>query len=232
MIRIRKADDRGHTKTDWLDSRHTFSFSGYKDPEHMGFRALRVINDDLIAPGGGFSTHPHQDMEIITLVVDGTLGHKDILGSTSVMRPGDVQAMSAGSGLTHSEFNHSQTEPLRIIQIWIKPEDKGLAPRYQERGSVETDKRGRLALIASQGGREGSLPIYQDTNLYIGAVGPDDQIVHRLEPGRHAWIQTVSGEVTLNGLPLAEGDGAEMSEEDELEIETSTGGKILLFDLA
>ena len=232
MISIRKADERGHTLIDWLDSRHTFSFGGYRDSEHMGFRALRVINDDRLAPGGGFGTHPHHDMEIITVVVEGALEHRDSVGSSSVMRPGDVQVMTAGSGITHSEFNHSQTEPLRIIQIWIKPDQEGLAPRYEERGLVEMDKRGRLALIASRGGRGDALPIHQDTNLYIGALGADDRIVHHLPPGRHAWIQVVSGAVVLNGHSLLEGDGAGVRDEDELEIRSAKGGEILLFDLA
>ncbi len=232
MISIRKADERGHTLIDWLDSRHTFSFGSYRDPGHMGFHALRVINDDRLAPGSGFSTHPHQDMEIITVVAEGALEHRDSTGSRSVMHSGDVQVMTAGSGITHSEFNHSQSEPLHIIQIWIIPEEKGLPPRYKERGLVEMDKHGKLELIASRGGRGRALPIHQDVGLYISTVGADDLIVHPLPSNRHAWIQVMSGEVLLNGHSLIEGDGAGVSEEEELEFRSTEGGEILLFDLA
>ncbi|MGQ0663760.1 MAG: pirin family protein [Pseudomonadota bacterium] len=232
MITPRPAAARGRTHIDWLDSRHSFSFAEYWDPDHMGFRALRVINDDRVAAGAGFPTHGHRDMEIITYVLDGAIEHKDSLGNGSVIRPGEVQVMSAGTGIRHSEFNPSRTEPMRLLQIWIVPERDGLLPRYDQKAFPLGERRGRLRLVCSRDGREGSVTIFQDTDLYAAVLAPGERVSHPPRPGRHAWLQVALGEVALNGLALGPGDGAGASGEPRLDIVGATAAEILLFDLA
>jgi redox-sensitive bicupin YhaK (pirin superfamily) len=232
MITVRPAAERGRTLWDWLDSRHTFSFGDYHDPRHMGFRALRVVNDDRVAPGGGFGTHAHRDMEIVTYVLDGALEHRDSLGTGSVIRPGDGQRMSAGTGIRHSEFNHSKTEPVRFLQIWILPERQGLAPGYEQRSFPVAEKRGRWRLIAARDGRQGAVTVHQDVDLYATRLEPGERVAHRLAPGRHAWLQVATGAVALGGRRLAEGDGAAASEEPALEVVAHEPAELLLFDLA
>src|SRR3954447_21276694 len=201
MIAVRPAADRGRTTTDWLDSRHTFSFNDYYDPAYVQFRDLRVINDDKVAPAAGFGTHPHRDMEIITYVVRGALEHKDSLGTGSVIRPGDVQRMSAGTGIRHSEFNPSPTEPVHLLQIWIMPERRGLPPEYEQKAFPEAERRGRWRLVASHDGRDGSVTVHQDVDLYATILGPGESAARPLRPGRYAWVQVARGAVTVNGTP-------------------------------
>jgi redox-sensitive bicupin YhaK (pirin superfamily) len=198
----------------------------------MGYRALRVINDDWIQPGMGFGMHPHRDMEILTYVLEGALEHKDTLGTGAVMRPGDVQRMSAGTGILHSEFNPSRTEPLHLLQIWLLPEESGLKPSYEQRHFAEAERRGRLRLVAAPGGRDGAVAIHQDVELYAGLLDAGESATHRLRPGRHAWVQVARGAVTLNGRPLQEGDGAAVSNEEVLELTGRDAAEVLLFDLA
>jgi len=229
MITIRKANDRGHAEFDWLDSWHIFSFGDYYDPQHMGFRSLRVINDDRIAGGGGFPKHPHRDMEIITVVFAGALEHKDSLGSVEVLRPGEVQRMSAGAGVTHSEYNHSATEPVHLLQIWIIPERKALKPAYGQR---RYDSTNQLRLVASPDGQYDSLTINQDAQLYVGKLAAGTTVNHTLATGRHAWVQVATGTVTLNGQPLVAGDGAAISDEPALNILATAASEVLVFDLA
>ncbi|MGH7898934.1 MAG: pirin family protein [Candidatus Binatia bacterium] len=232
MITIRKSEDRGHAEHGWLDSRHTFSFADYHDPEHMGFRSLRVINEDRVQPGAGFPTHPHRDMEIVTYVLDGALEHEDSMGSGSVIRPGDVQRMTAGTGVTHSEYNHSETEPVHLLQIWLLPAAPNLPPGYEQKTFPESEKRGRLRLIASRDGREGSVVVNQDADLYAAVLSRGETVRHVLRPGRHAWIQIVRGDVTVNGERLSAGDGASVSGEPAIEISgADREAEILLFDL-
>jgi len=218
MIAIRAHDQRGGTKFDWLDSSHTFSFGDYRDPDHVGFRTLRVINDDYVEPGRGFSPHSHRDMEIISLVLDGALEHKDSTGTSSVIRPGDVQRMSAGTGITHSEWNHSKTEEVHFLQIWILPDTRGLTPGYEQTSIPEETRRGRLVLLASRDGREGSVSLHQDVALFGARLAPRQTAVHTLGPGRQAWVHLARGTATLNGRPLAAGDGAAVSDETSLTI--------------
>jgi quercetin 2,3-dioxygenase len=232
MITVRPADERGIADHGWLDSRHTFSFADYYDPEHMGFRALRVINDDRVAPGGGFPTHPHRDMEILTYVLDGALEHRDSLGTGSVIRPGDVQVMSAGTGIRHSEFNHSKDEPVRLLQIWMLPEREGLAPRYDQKAFPDAETKGKLRLVASRDGREGAVTIFQDIDLYAAKLAAGERVAHELKTGRHAWVQMARGRAKVNGKALEEGDGVAVSSERRLEIEGVDGAELLLFDLA
>ena len=232
MITLRPAAERGTTRIDWLDSRHSFSFAEYFDPEHMGFRALRVINDDRVAPGGGFPTHPHRDMEILTYVLDGALEHRDSLGTGSVIRPGEVQVMSAGTGIRHSEFNHSAAEPVHLLQIWMLPERKGLAPRYDQKAFDAASRRGRLKLVASRDAREGAVQIFQDIDLYAGNFDRGERATLTLRPGRHAWVQVARGTASVNGNVLREGDGAALSDVREVEIAGVDKGEVLLFDLA
>ena len=232
MITIRKAKERGHTELDWLDSWHSFSFGEYYDPQHMGFRALRVINDDRVSAGGGFPTHPHRDMEIITLVLEGALEHKDSLGTGSVIRPGDVQRMSAGAGIRHSEFNHSQTEPVHFLQIWIEPGRKGPPPSYEQRSFAPEEKRGKLRVVAAPVGADGALTIHQDASLYLTSLSPGEAVNRLLKPGRHAWVHVASGAMTLNGTPLATGDAAAVDEEPTLTLAALKPAEVLLFDLA
>jgi quercetin 2,3-dioxygenase len=232
MITVRKAEERGQTRIDWLESYHSFSFAEYYDPAHMGFRTLRVINDDRIAAGGGFGTHPHRDMEIVTYVVSGALEHKDSLGNGSTIRPGDAQRMSAGTGIRHSEYNHSRSEPVHLLQIWILPERAGLPPGYEQRTFAPADLRGTLRLIASRQGAEGAVTVHQDVALYAGRLAPRENASLSLKPGRHAWVQVARGSIDLNGTPLADGDGAAVSAEQRLEVAAQTDAEVLAFDLA
>lgn len=232
MIIKRAADERGHAHHGWLETYHTFSFASYHDPEHMGFRELRVLNDDTVQAGQGFGTHGHQDMEIISYVVEGALEHRDSMGTGSVLRSGDVQRMSAGRGVTHSEFNHSQDETLRFLQIWMQPESDGRDPEYQEKHFDEEDKRGRLRLIVSPDGRDGSLLIHQDVRVYASLLDAGEQVRHELVPSRHAWIQIVNGRLELNGQELHRGDGTAVSEESILELKGLQESEFLLFDLS
>jgi len=232
MITIRPSEERGHANHGWLDSYHSFSFASYYDPHQMGFRHLRVINQDQVAPDMGFGTHPHKDMEIISYVLSGALEHKDTIGTTSVIRPGEVQRMSAGTGIAHSEYNHSKTEPVRFFQIWILPDQKGLKPSYEQKAFPDAEKRGQLRLVASGDGRDNSVTIHQNVDLYASLLEPGEQVVHNLQQERHAWIQIIKGQIMLNDLPLKAGDGAAISEENRLAIEATKSAEFLLFDLA
>ncbi|MGI2907500.1 pirin family protein [Tolypothrix sp. VBCCA 56010] len=228
---IHDRNARGQTKIGWLDSYHTFSFGNFSDPNRMGFRSLRVINDDRIVPGAGFGTHGHRDMEILTYVLEGALEHKDSLGTGSVILPGEAQVMSAGTGITHSEYNHSQTEPVHLLQIWILPDKQGLKPRYEQKAFPIEEKRGKLRLIAAKDGRDGAVTIHQDVNLYTSVLEPGDVINYHVQPHRYAWLQIAQGIATLNGEELRAGDGVQISVEEQLEISTQVGVEILLFDL-
>jgi redox-sensitive bicupin YhaK (pirin superfamily) len=231
MMTLSPAAARGRTRIDWLDSRHTFSFGEWYDPAHMGFRALRVINDDRVAPGGGFPTHGHADMEIVSYVLEGGLAHKDSLGTGSVIRPGDVQRMSAGTGVRHSEFNESRTEPVHFLQIWILPDRRGHAPGYEQKTFPESERRGRLRLVASPDGRDGSVSLHQDVALWAGVLDEGQRAEVPLAAGRHAWVHVARGAVTINGKRLGEGDGAALSDERAVALE-GHGGEVLVFDLA
>ena len=265
MITVRKAEERGHADHGWLKTHHTFSFAGYYDPDHMGFRFLRVINDDWIAPARGFGAHPHQEMEIVTYVLQGELEHRDGLGNRSVIRPGRVQRMSAGTGIVHSEANPSPNEPVRLLQIWLLPGTPGVQPGYEERDFAPETLRDRLALIVAPGGGlgqatgpnpgatgpnpgatglnsgagvapgdagAGALAIHQDVRIYAARLSPGTEVRRRLEPGRHAWLQIATGAVRLNGVDLAEGDGAAVSGETNLALAAGAESELLLFDLA
>jgi len=232
MIRLRKATERGHARHGWLESFHTFSFAGYYDPKHMGFGDLRVINEDRVQPQRGFGTHSHEDMEIVSYVLEGALAHKDSLGTGSVIRPGDVQRMSAGTGVTHSEFNHSQDELVHFLQIWILPEREGLAPSYEQKHFPASERRGKLRLVASRDAREGSVRVHQDAELYATLLGDGDAVEHALAPGRRAWVQVARGEVELNGVRLEAGDGAAVTDERTLRLARAKDAEVLLFDLA
>lgn len=230
MMTLRKAHERGHADHGWLDTWHTFSFAGYYDPAHLGFRSLRVINDDKVAPGGGFGTHPHRDMEIITYVLSGALEHKDSMGHGSIIRPGQVQYMAAGVGVQHSEFNPSDQNPVHLLQIWIQPDRKALKPRYEEK-SIAQAKAGALQLIASKSGRSGSIAINQDADLYVAKLAIGNQIAQALHPQRHAWLHVALGDVTLNGQRLQSGDAAALSDEARVGLTANSDSQILLFDL-
>ena len=232
MIEIRKSDERGRADHGWLDTHFTFSFADYFDPEHVQFRTLRVMNDDRVAGGGGFPMHPHRDMEIVTYVLEGALEHRDSMGNGSVIKPGDVQYLSAGSGVTHSEFNASKSDPVHLYQIWMLPEKKGLKPAYDQKNFSDAEKRGKLRLVASPDGRDGSVKIRQDNELYATVLGAGDSVKHALKPERHAYVQVARGSVELNGRKLAEGDGAAISEEKAIELTGVKDSEILLFDLA
>jgi redox-sensitive bicupin YhaK (pirin superfamily) len=218
MIIVRKSADRGHFDHGWLDTRHTFSFADYQDPEHMGFRVLRVLNEDRVKPGQGFGRHGHRDMEIISYVLEGALAHEDSSGGGGVLRPGDVQRMSAGTGITHSEFNGSKTEPVHFLQIWILPGEKGIAPSYEQKLFPADERKGRLRLVASPDASDGSLAIHQDARVHAAIVGRGETVTHRLAKGRHAWVQVARGAVDVNGTPLEAGDGAAVSGEHEVKI--------------
>lgn len=232
MQTIRRAADRGRADFGWLDSRHSFSFGEYYDPAHMGFGVLRVINDDRVAGGGGFPTHPHRDMEIVSYVLDGALAHKDSLGTGSTIRPGDVQRMSAGTGIRHSEFNASATDPVHFLQLWFLPERQGLAPGYEQKNFTDADKRDRLRLVASPDGRDGSVTIRSDAALYASLLGKDASVSHDLAAGRGAWLQVARGSVAVGETVLAEGDGLAVSNESRLAIRgVAADSEILLFDV-
>ena len=235
MVQIRRANERGHANHGWLDTNYTFSFSDYYDPRFMGFRSLRVMNEDHVKGGHGFPTHPHKDMEIITYVLEGSLEHKDSMGTGSVIRPGDVQKMSAGTGIRHSEFNPSKTEAVHLYQIWILPEREGIKPNYEQKAIPAEEKQGKLRLVASPNGGNGSnaVKLYQDAELYIAALDKADGVEHKLLDGRHAWVQVARGAVTVNGKELQAGDGAAISGEQGIQITGSAGqSEVLLFDLA
>jgi quercetin 2,3-dioxygenase len=228
MIEIRHRDERGHFDHGWLDTYHTFSFDRYYDPQHMGFRALRVINEDRVAPAQGFGTHPHRDMEIITYILEGALEHKDSMGTGSIIRPGEIQRMSAGTGVTHSEFNPSRNEPVHLLQIWIFPEAKGIKPSYEQKEFNRDEMRGKLRLIAAREPETGAVKIHQDVRLYA-AILEGQTITHDLQKGRFAWLQVARGSMQLDGIELKAGDGAAIAESESLKI---TGhGEALLFDL-
>jgi redox-sensitive bicupin YhaK (pirin superfamily) len=232
MIQVRKAAERGHFDHGWLDTYHTFSFGDYYDPDHMGFRSLRVINDDRVQPGQGFGMHGHRDMEIVTYVLEGALEHRDSLGNGSVLRPGELQQMTAGTGIRHSEFNPSDREGVHLYQVWLLPERRGLQPGYQQKAFPEEERQGVLRLVASPTGEQGSLTIHQDARLYLSTLRTGAAVVHTLKPGRHAWLQVLQGQTALTGQPLSAGDGAAVSDEDRLEIRGQAEAEVLLFDLA
>jgi len=232
MIQIHKSNDRGQADHGWLDSRFSFSFAEYFDPAHVQFRTLRVMNDDRIAGGGGFPTHPHRDMEIVTYVLEGALAHKDSMGNGSVIRPGDVQYMSAGTGVAHSEFNASEKEPVHLYQIWMFPDKKNYQPAYDQKHFSEAEKRGKLRLVVSPDGREGSVKIRQDNELYATVLRPAETVKHEIKPDRHAYVQVVRGSVKLNGKELETGDGAAVSAEKSLQLTGVNDAEVLLFDLA
>lgn len=232
MIALRKAKDRGYFDHGWLQTSHTFSFGDYLDRAHMGFRDLRVINEDHVQPARGFPTHGHRDMEIVTYVLAGELAHKDSLGNGSIIRPGEVQRMSAGSGVTHSEQNSSATESVHLLQIWILPARAGGTPGYEQRTFSTAEREGKLRLVGSRDGREGSVTIQQDVALYASILPAGATVSHALAPGRYAWLQVARGNATLNGQALAAGDGAAVSDETTLTLTSPRGGEILLFDLA
>jgi len=231
MIQIRKSDTRGHANLGWLDSRFSFSFAEYFDPQHVEFRTLRVMNDDRIAGGGGFPTHPHRDMEIVTYVLDGELAHKDSMGNGSIIKPGDVQYMSAGTGVAHSEFNASDKTPVHMYQIWMFPDKQGYTPTYDQKHFSAAEKQGKLRLVVSPDGREGSVKIRQGNELYATVLAPGENVKHALRPERHAYVQVARGSVTLNGTKLAAGDGAAISQEKALELTGVEDAEVLLFDL-
>ncbi|MGB7768806.1 MAG: pirin family protein [Verrucomicrobiia bacterium] len=230
MMTIRKANERGHANHGWLNTYHTFSFADYHDPRWMGFRDLRVINDDLVTPGMGFGTHPHRDMEIITYVLSGALAHKDSMGNGRVIRAGEVQYMAAGRGVQHSEFNPSRAEPVHLLQIWIQPDETGVKPRYAEK-SLANASPGKLHLVTSKTGRDGSIAIHQDADLWLARLEAGQNVVHKLASGRNAWVHVAEGEVTLNGKALAGGDAAALKAESKLELAGKGKAQVLLFDL-
>ena len=232
MLQKRPAAERGHVQHGWLDARHSFSFATYHDPANMGFRTLRVLNDDRIAPGAGFGTHGHRDMEIITWVLEGELAHKDSMGNGSTLKPGVAQRMSAGTGIRHSERNGSPTEGLRLLQIWILPERPGLEPGWEERHFAESERQGRLKLIATPEDDDGALKIHQDVRVYVANLEKGDAVTHALEPGRGAWVQVARGSLTVNGERLEEGDGGAIEDETEIVFANGDGAEVLLFDLA
>ena len=231
MLQVRKADERGYADFGWLKSRHTFSFGQYYDPQQLGFSDLLVINDDRVAADAGFGTHPHRDMEIFSYVLKGALEHKDSMGTGSVIRPGDVQMMSAGSGITHSEFNHSDRELVHFLQIWIQPDRRGVPPRYQQRNFTPDEKRGHLRLIISPAGENGALSVYQDVKVYAGLFDGDETDTLTLTPGRRAYVHVARGNVVLNGIPLSAGDGVRVTDEERLQLEQGTDAEVLVFDL-
>jgi redox-sensitive bicupin YhaK (pirin superfamily) len=231
MIAFRDRMARGQSRTGWLDSRHTFSFGHYQDPTHMGFRSLRVINEDRVIPGAGFPRHGHKDMEIISYVLEGALQHKDSLGNGTVIRPGEVQRMSAGAGILHSEFNPSQAEPVHFLQIWIIPDRAGLPPSYEQKAYPIEERRGQLRLVAAPAGLDGTVTVHQDARLFLANLEADERVVHELERGRGLWLHLARGIVTVNGTEMREGDGAAVEDERAIAIEADTDAEFLLFDL-
>ena len=232
MIRARKAAERGHFDNGWLDTYHTFSFGDYYDPAHMGFRSLRVINDDRVQPGQGFGMHGHRDMEIVTYVLDGALAHKDNMDNGSIIRAGELQRMTAGTGVRHSEFNPSDTKWVHLYQIWLLPQRKGLKPSYEQLVVGEEEKRGRFRLVASPDGVDGSLTIHQDARLYLASLSPGEGVAHEIEPGRAAWLQVLRGSVNVLGHDLAAGDGVAITDENAISVQAGVPSEVLLFDLA
>ncbi|WP_455196862.1 pirin family protein [Kaarinaea lacus] len=231
MIQIRQANERGYANHGWLESRHTFSFANYYDPAHMGFSHLRVINEDKVAPGAGFPTHGHRNMEIISYVLEGELEHKDNMGNGSIIRPGEVQRMSAGTGITHSEYNASDTESVRFLQIWIIPSKRGISPGYEQQQFADSEVHGKLLLVASADGRDGSVLIHQDTAIYASKLTKGDVVEHVIANGRKAWVQVARGNVTVNGHTLSQGDGAAISQENSITLTTEQEAEVLVFDL-
>ena len=231
MITIRYGKERGPADLGWLKSMHTFSFGHYHDPKHMGFGPLRVINEDHVAPGKGFGTHPHQDMEIVSYVLGGALEHKDSMGTGSIIHPGEIQRMSAGTGVTHSEFNHSQDDDVHFLQIWFLPSAKGLEPGYEQKGFDNAEKRGQLKLVLSQNGRDDTVKINQDIDMYVTLLDEGERAEHKPTPGRLQWIQVARGTVYLNGQPLAAGDGAAIEDEDNITLDNAKNAEILMFDM-
>lgn len=229
MLQIRRSEDRGHNKISWLDSRFTFSFDQYYDPDHTQFRSLRVINEDVVAPGGGFPTHPHRDMEILTWILDGALEHRDNTGGSGVIRPGELQHMTAGSGVMHSEFNASQKNSVHLLQIWLLPDRKNLKPEYEQLAFTDAELRGKFNLVA---GPKAPVAIHQDANLYIARLDKGAEAKHSLATGRYAWMQIARGAVKLNGTDLKAGDGAAISDESEIRVEAREPSEVLAFDLA
>jgi redox-sensitive bicupin YhaK (pirin superfamily) len=231
MITVRKSNDRGHFNHGWLDTYHTFSFSRYHDPAHMGFRALRVINEDFVAPGKGFGAHPHDNMEILTYIVSGALEHKDSLGTGSTIRPGDIQRMTAGTGIQHSEFNPSKDEPVHLLQIWLRPARQGHKPSYDQKHFSEAERRDRLRLVASPDAADGSIKVTEDIRLYASLLSEGKRAAIDIGPGRHAWVQVIRGAVEVNGTRLSVGDGASVSDESRLSIVASQDSELIVFDL-
>lgn len=229
---LHPSDKRGATQIDWLDSRHTFSFGHFQDPDRMGFRKLRVINDDRVNPSGGFAPHSHRDMEIITYVLDGELEHKDSLGNGAIIRPGDAQIMSAGTGITHSEYNPSSANPVHFLQIWIIPDTVDLEPRYDQKEFTVAERKGKLRAIATKDGRDGSVLIHQDVDLYVSLLSAGEIVTHQLSPNRYAWVQVAKGEIELGDRTMRAGDGIAISDIPEISISTNSNAEILLFDLA
>ena len=232
MIQVRKSNERGHANHGWLDTHHTFSFADYHDPEHMGFRALRVINEDRVAPAQGFGTHGHRDMEILSYVLEGGLAHRDSTGGGGVIRPGEVQRMSAGTGVMHSEFNASRSEPVHFLQIWLVPDRRGITPGYEQKHFPPEQREGRLRLIASPDAAEGSLRIHQDARVYTTLLGKGQSVTQALAPGRHAWVQVARGQVRIGDAVLSAGDGAALSDERSVTLTADEASEVLLFDLA
>ncbi len=232
MINIRRASERGHFNHGWLDTYHTFSFDQYYDPRFMGFRSLRVINEDFVSPGHGFPTHGHRDMEIITYILEGALKHEDSMGNGSIIRPGDVQRMTAGTGVRHSEKNASESEPVHLLQIWILPHTTGLEPSYEQKALSGDERRGILRLIASEAGRDGSVTVHQDVSVFASLLVPGEEVVHKLDPKRYGWIQGARGAITINGEDLHQGDGAMINGESTLRLVGREPAEVLLFDLA
>jgi redox-sensitive bicupin YhaK (pirin superfamily) len=231
MITVRKANDRGHFDHGWLNTFHTFSFAEYQDPDHMGFRVLRVVNEDRVQPGRGFATHAHRDMEILSYVLAGALEHKDSLGNGSVIRPGEVQRMSAGTGVTHSEFNPSASEPVHFLQIWFLPERQGISPGYEQRAFSPDQLRNRLRLVASRDGRDGSVTIHQDVEVYATCPDAKTEVQYEVRPGRHLWVQVARGALRLNKRALEAGDGAALSDESVVRLAATRNAEALVFDL-
>lgn len=232
MIAVRKSTDRGVGRHGWLTTHHTFSFANYYDPRHMGFRTLRVINEDTVAPARGFGAHQHDNMEIVSIVMEGALAHRDSTGGDGVLRRGEVQRMSAGTGVVHSEFNGSETEPVHFFQIWILPERNGITPGYEQKLFPEEERRGRLRLLVAPGGTDGALTIHQDVRIYSAILGDGERVEHELAAGRAAWLQVARGSVNLNGTTLTQGDGAAVEDETRLQIAANGDAEVLLFDLA
>ncbi len=230
MITVRPAEERGHAVHGWLDSHHTFSFADYHDPKHMGFRALRVVNEDRVQPAQGFGSHPHREMEILSYVLEGGLQHRDSIGTGSVIRPGDVQRMSAGTGVTHSEYNASKSEPVHFLQIWLLPNERGIAPSYEQKTFPAEEKRGRLRVVASPTGRDGSLTVHADASVHVGLFAAGEAAELPLAKGRHAWVQVARGKVRVNGSELEAGDGAALSDEAVVRVEGIDAGEVLVFE--